>query len=109
MQIKHPSIKNYNLNLEGLIGPENAVFHRGRIISQNEISLPTYWENLVEETSISVHLTPVGAHQNIIVKRVGENKVHLQSHGNMPVDCYYLLIGKRKDIDDLKVEEQLDT
>ena len=67
MQIKHPSIKNYNLNLEGLIGPENAVFHRGRVISQKEISLPTYWEDLVEETSISVHLTPVGAHQNIIV------------------------------------------
>ena len=109
MQIKHPSIKNYNLNLEGLIGPENAVFHRGRIISQNEISLPTYWENLVEETSISVHLTPVGAHQNIIVKRVGENKVHLQAHANMPIDCYYLLIGERKDIPDLKAEEQVDT
>ena len=108
MQIKHPSIKNYNLNLEGLIGPENAVFHRGRIISQNEISLPTYWEDLVEETSISVHLTPVGAHQNIIVKRVGENKVHLQVHGNMPIDCYYLLIGERKDIPDLKAEEQVD-
>ena len=87
MQIKHPSIKNYNLNLEGLIGPENAVFHRGRVISQKEISLPTYWEDLVEETSISVHLTPVGAHQNIIVKRIGENKVHLQAHGGMPIDC----------------------
>ena len=109
MQIKHPSLKNYNLNLEGLFGPENAVFHRGRVTSQNEILLPDYWENLVEETSISVHLTPVGSHQQVIVKRIGENKVHLQSHGNMPVDCYYLLIGKRKDIDDLKVEEQLDT
>ena len=109
MQINHPSIKNYNLNLEGLIGPENAVFHRGRIISQKEIPLPTYWEDLVEETSISVHLTPIGAHQNIIVKRVGENKVHLQAHGNMPIDCYYLLIGERKDIEDLKAEEQVDT
>ena len=109
MQIKHPSIKNYNLNLEGLIGPENAVFHRGRVISQKEISLPTYWEDLVEETSISVHLTPVGAHQNIIVKRIGENKVHLQAQGGMPIDCYYLLIGERKDIPDLKAEEQVDT
>ena len=43
MQIKHPSLENYNLNLEGLIGPENGVFHRGRITSQNEIKLPTYW------------------------------------------------------------------
>ena len=80
LTIKHPTLENYNLNLEGLIGPENAVFHRGRVISKNEISLPEYWENLVEETSISVHLTPVGSHQHIIVKRIGDNKVYLQSH-----------------------------
>ena len=87
MQIKHPSLENYNLNLEGLIGPENGVFHRGRITSQNEIKFPTYWENLVEETSISVHLTPIGAHQNVIVKRVMDGKVYLQSQGGMPIDC----------------------
>ena len=109
MQIKHPSLENYNLNLEGLIGPENGVFHRGRITSQNEIKLPTYWENLVEETSISVHLTPIGAHQHIIVKRIGDNKVYLQAHGGMPIDCYYLLMGERKDIPDLIAEEQIDT
>ena len=109
MQIKHPSLENYNLNLEGLIGPENGVFHRGRITSQNEIKLPTYWENLVEETSISVHLTPIGAHQHIIVKRIGDNKVYLQAHGGMPIECYYLLMGERKDIPDLIAEEQIDT
>ena len=109
MQIKHPSLENYNLNLEGLIGPENGVFHRGRITSQNEIKLPTYWENLVEETSISVHLTPIGAHQHIIVKRIGDNTVYLQAHGGMPIDCYYLLMGERKDIPDLIAEEQIDT
>ena len=70
MKIKHPSIKNYNLNLEGLVGPENSVFFRGRLTSQNEIMLPNYWKELVEERSLSVHLTPVGAHQNIIVKRI---------------------------------------
>ena len=108
MNIKHPTLEGYNINLAGLAGPENAVFYRGRLISQNEIKLPNYWEGLVEETSISVHLTPVGAHQHIIVKRIGDNKVHLQSHGNMPVDCYYLVIGERNDIDDLKAEEQID-
>ena len=108
MNIKHPTHEGYSLNLAGLSGPENAVFYRGRLISQNEIKLPNYWEGLVEETSISVHLTPVGAHQNIIVKRIGDNKVHLQSLGNMPVDCYYLVMGERKDIDDLRAEEQID-
>ena len=109
MQIKHPTLENYNLNLEGLIGPENAVFHRGRVISQKEIKLPTFWKNLVEPTSISVHLTCVGAHQSVIVKRIDEEKVHLQSSGGMPIDCYYLVIGERLDIPDLKAEEQIDS
>ena len=109
MKIKHPLIKNYNLNLEGLVGPENSVFFRGRLTSQNEIVLPNYWKELVEERSLSVHLTPVGAHQNVIVKRIGDNVVYLQAHGGMPIDCYYLIIGERKDIPPLKAEEQIDT
>ena len=32
--LSHPSIENYNLNLEGLLGPENAVYYRGRITSK---------------------------------------------------------------------------
>jgi hypothetical protein len=108
ISIEHPTLEKYKLNLEGIFGPENAVFYRGRLISQREIKLPNYWEKLVEQTSISVHLTPIGAHQHIIVKRIGDNKVYLQSHGNMPIDCYYLVIGKRKDISDLKAEEQID-
>jgi len=107
--IGHPSIKDYNLNLEGLLGPENAVFFRGRIISKNEINLPSYWEEFVEQTSISVHLTSVGAHQNVIVKRIGENKVFLQSQGGMPIDCYYLVIGERKDVPKLKAEQRVGT
>ena len=107
--ISHPSIKDYNLNLEGLLGPENAVFFRGRVTSKNEINLPSYWEGLVEQTTISVHLTSIGAHQNPIVKRIGENKVFLQAQGGMPIDCYYLIIGERKDVPRLKAEQRVDT
>tara|TARA_Y100001938_G_C7813549_1_gene293075 strand:- start:186 stop:527 length:342 start_codon:yes stop_codon:yes gene_type:complete len=107
--IQHPTLEGYKLNLEGLLGPENAVFHRGRLISQSEIKLPNYWEKLVEQSSISVHLTPIGAHQHVIVKRVGDNKVYLQSQGNMPIDCYYLIMGERIDIEDLVAEEQVDS
>lgn len=107
--LNHPSIKDYNLNLEGLLGPENAVFFRGRITSQNEIKLPSYWGEFVEQTTISVHLTPIGAHQNVIVKRIGENKVFLQSQGAMPVDCYYLVIGERKDVPKLRAEQRVGT
>ena len=107
--ISHPSVKDYNLNLESLLGPENAVFYRGRVTSKNEINLPIYWEALVEQTTISVHLTPIGAHQNVIVKRIGENKVFLQASGGMPIDCYYLVIGERKDVPRLKAEQRVDT
>jgi hypothetical protein len=107
--ISHPSVKDYNLNLEGLLGPENSVFFRGRITSKNEINLPSYWEGLVEQTTISVHLTSIGAHQNPIVKRIGENKVFLQAQGGMPIDCYYLIIGERKDVPKLKAEQRVDT
>lgn len=107
--ISHPSVKDYNLNLEGLLGPENAVFFRGRVTSKNEINLPSYWEGLIEQTTISVHLTSIGAHQNPIVKRIGENKVFLQAQGGMPIDCYYLIIGERKDVPKLKAEQRVDT
>jgi hypothetical protein len=109
MKIPHPSIKDYNLNLEGLFGPENAVFFRGRVISKNEINLPSYWEEFVDQTSITVHLTHVGAHQNVIVKRIGENKIFLQSSGGMPIDCYYLVIGERRDVPKLKAEQRVGT
>lgn len=107
--LTHPTIPEYNLNLEGLLAPENSVLFRGRVISKNEIKLPNYWKELVEQTSISVHLTPIGAHQNVIVKRIDENTIYLQSHGGMPIDCYYLVIGERKDVPRLKVEQRVDT
>lgn len=106
--LKHPSLKNYNLNLENLIGPENSVFVRGRVTGKNEIKLPNYWEELVEPTSISIHLTPIGSHQNVIVKRIGDNKVYLQSQASMPIDCYYLIIGERRDVPKLKAEQKVD-
>jgi len=105
MKINHPSIKDYTLNFESLIGPENAVFCRGRISGKNEISLPSYWEELVISSSITVHLTHIGANQNVIVKRIGENKVFLQSSNGMPIDCYYLVIAERKDVPKLEAEQ----
>ena len=108
MKIKHPLLENYELNFNTLFGPENAIYHRGRVISKNEISLPNHWEDLVDPSTISVHLTPIGAHQNIIIKRVGDNKIYLQNQGGMPVDCYFFIIGARKDVPPLKAEQSID-
>jgi hypothetical protein len=59
---------------------------------------------LVDESSITVSITPIGAHQDIIVKRVGENAVHLQAKGGIPINCYYHVFGTRKDVPQLITE-----
>jgi hypothetical protein len=57
------------------------------------IKLPDEWEEFVDLTTVSVHLTPIGSNQNIIVKRTQGLEVHLQTNG-LPVDCYYLIFGE---------------
>jgi hypothetical protein len=55
----------------------------------------------VDIQSITVSLTPIGAHQDVIVKRIDEKKIYLQSKGGMPIDCYYHIYGTRTDGDKL--------
>ena len=59
--------------------------------------------------SITVQLQPVGAHQDIIVKRWDDEKIYLQSNGGMPIDCFYHVYGERKDINPLHVEYEGET
>ena len=62
------------------------------------INLPEDWEKLVDLSTVTVHLTEVGAKQGLIVKRVQGLEVHLQTQG-MPVDCYYMIMGDSIDIE----------
>ena len=62
------------------------------------INLPQDWEKLVDLSTVSVHLTEVGAKQGLIVKRVQGLEVHLQTQG-LPVDCYYMIMGDSIDIE----------
>ena len=62
------------------------------------INLPEDWEKLVDLSTVTVHLTEVGAKQNLVVKRVQGLEVHLQTQG-MPVDCYYMIMGDSIDIE----------
>lgn len=94
--IPHPTRDGWRLRHTCPEGPLNDVYFRGRVTGK-VIELPEYWRNLVELTSITVNLTPVGAHQDVIVKRIEEGKIHLQSKGNMPIDCFFHVYGERKD------------
>jgi len=68
---------------------------RGKLIGSNEIELPEEWEKYIDIRSITVLITPVGARQNIIVKRADEKKVYLESYG-FPIECYYHVYANLK-------------
>ena len=95
--LPHPTKDGWRLRHTCPEGPSNDVYYRGRVTNKKEILLPSYWEKLVDWTTITVNLTPVGAHQNVIVKRIDKDKVYLQSHGGMPIDCFFHIFGTRAD------------
>ena len=102
--IPHPSREKHRLRYACIEGPEVGVYVRGRVKNEKVIILPKYWKNLVHEDSITVQLQPIGAHQDIIVKRWDDEKIYLQSKGGMPINCFYHVYGERKDINPLIVE-----
>ena len=102
--IEHPTEKGYRLRHVCLEGPEGAIYTRGRCRNKKEIVLPEYWKDLVHTDSITVQLQPIGAHQDIIVKRWDAEMIYLQSNGGMPIDCFYHVYGERKDGEQLIVE-----
>ena len=102
--IKHPSKEGYRLRYACIEGPEVGVYHRGRVRGEKIIKLPDYWKDLVDVESISVQLQPIGAHQDVIVKRWDDKFIYLQAQGGMPVNCFYHVYAARKDVNPLYVE-----
>ena len=103
--IPHPSNgEGHRLRYVCLEGPEVGVYFRGRLTNKTEIELPLYWKDLVHIDSISVQLQPIGSHQDIIIKKVDEKKIYLQTNGGIPIDCYYHVYAERKDVERLIVE-----
>lgn len=95
--IPHPTKDGWRLRHTCPEGPSNDVYIRGKVTNQTEIELPEYWKNLVDYGTITVSLTPIGSHQDVIVKRISENKIFLQSKGGMPINCFYHIFAERKD------------
>ncbi len=102
--IPHPNKEGYRLAHACLEGPEHSVYFRGKVKNKSIIQLPKYWENLVDPTTITVSLTPIGAHQNVIVKRIDDGKIHLQAQGGMPINCFFHVFATRQDVERLEVE-----
>ena len=107
--IKHPSEEGMRLAHACIEGAEVAIYHRGRVRNETEILLPDYWKDLVHMNSISVQLQPIGAHQDIIIKRWDTEKIYLQSKSGVPIDCFFHVYAERKDINPLVVEYEGET
>ena len=107
--MQHPTKGEGNrLRYACIEGPEVGVYFRGRLRRGKEIFLPNYWKGLVHIQSITVQLQPIGAHQDIIIKRWDDEKIYLQSNGGLPIDCFYHVYAERKDCNPLVVEYQGD-
>ena len=107
--IPHPTKEGYRLRHICVEGPESAVYFRGRVTNKKEIVLPDYWKKLVDWTTITVNLTPIGSHQSVIVKRFDEEKIYLQSNGGIPIDCFFHVYAERADGERLIAEYEGET
>ena len=102
--IPHPDDKKKNLVYACLEGPEHSVYVRGRLKNKDTIVLPEVWRNLVDEQSITVSLTPIGTHQELIVRGTQDNKIRIGTKPGIPINCYYHVFAERKDIEPLVTE-----
>tara|TARA_B100001564_G_scaffold1933_2_gene1731 strand:- start:2662 stop:3342 length:681 start_codon:yes stop_codon:yes gene_type:complete len=102
--IPHPTLPNTNLVYACLEGPENAVYVRGVLKNNDTIELPEVWKHIVSPNSITVSLTPVGADQGLVVKRVSKNQVVVQARPGLPIHCHYHIFAERIDVEKLQTE-----
>lgn len=103
--IEHPSKSGYRLAHGCLEGPEYGVYFRGKLVNQNYIELPKFWDNLIDPESITVQLTPRRIYQELYVKSIEWGKiVHIANNLGGHIECDYIIYAERKDIDKLVVE-----
>ena len=106
-EIDHPTKPGMRLRYGSLEGPENGVYVRGRLTGTNVIEMPDYWTGLVDDTTYTVNLTPVGSFQALYVVSTENNQVTIGINGGAynAIDCYYTVFAERKDVAKLVVEE----
>lgn len=99
--IPHPTKDGWRLRHTCPEAPSNDVYIRGKLKNKDTIQLPEYWKNFVDPKSITVSITPIGAHQNITVKTLSIDKITLQSNSAIPINCFYHVFATRSDGDKL--------
>ena len=109
--IDHKDLPGKRLVHATLEGPEHAVFVRGRS-NTLVIDFPDYWPWLVDETTITVHLTPIGSPATYYIEKIKDNKAYIavdykksffkRLFSQPKIDFYYMINAERKDVDKLQ-------
>lgn len=102
--IPHKNKVGFNLRHGSLEGPEHGVYYRGKLEGSNVINLPEYWSWLVDESSISVNITPVGKYQKYIVESITNTEIVIQNDNHF-YNLHYVIFAERNDIQKLNVIE----
>jgi hypothetical protein len=93
-RIQHPSMEGYYLIHSSLEGPERGIYYRGKLKTNNIIHLPDYWEDLTDDTDITVQLTPIGNACQHFVKSVSKKEIEVGCDCGKP-HCYYIIHAQR--------------
>lgn len=107
--IPHPSKESpHRLRYSCLEGPEIGVYFRGVLKGDNVIELPYYWKDLVDDESITVHLTPIGVYQDLCYTVSKGSKLNIivnpHSFKTHNIRCSYVVYAERKDVSRLVTE-----
>jgi hypothetical protein len=106
--IPHPTKEGWRLTHSCVEGPEAAVYVRGKLMNKNIIKLPEYWKKLVDPDTITVSITPISYHQDILVRKINNIEVVLESKENIDICCFYHVYGERIDTEKLISEYEGD-
>ena len=93
-KINHPTMPGYYLVHSSLEGPERGIYHRGKLKTSDTIYLPDYWDELTDDTDITVQLTSIGNSCQHFVKSVSKSKIEVGCDCGTP-HCYYIIHAQR--------------
>ena len=77
--LPHPTKEGWRLRHVCLEGPSADVYIRGKT-DKLTIDLPEYWTTFVDYDSITVTLTPLNGWQELYVKGIEGNKIHVRNN-----------------------------
>jgi hypothetical protein len=93
-RIQHPTMEGYYLIHSSLEGPERGIYYRGKLKTNNIIHLPDYWDELTDDTDITVQLTAIGNACQHFVKSISKKEIEVGCDCGKP-HCYYIVHAQR--------------